>query len=413
MDGTLVEHHRPVQAGHGHRLRRHLGLSPAGADPGQHRRSPEHRQPPRQSALARGRRRRRSTGPWPSASAAASAASCCAATPTSRRPSTSTAGTPTRGVRFIFGYDAHAQPEGPRRGFAGQRPGSRLQRPARYDGQDRRRGSGRTTSRTDRGRGAAFENHAPASRRRWPSSTTGRRACRQDVPHGGGPQEHLGGERRDSCCSIGSCTSSTSPTTGSSEADEIVFSANDRCDQENLLAQLQRRRAGVDGAGGQPGEQLGVHGDDGVGLEPEGVVGADAAGAARPLAGEAPGGEALGAAAGVQDVRERLRASAVPDRPAGRQVGVSACWAGTRTSRSSSAWWTCCGADAGIPEVGVRMLRSPRHPKQKCREKKKAWPNLTWDEAALLWWKQREDGAYRPQGVRRRWGDAKPRLFKG
>ena len=35
-----------------------------------------------------------------------------------------------------------------------------------------------------------------------------------------------------------SATSSTSPTTGSASADEIVFAANDRCDQENLLAQL-------------------------------------------------------------------------------------------------------------------------------------------------------------------------------
>ena len=39
MDGTLVETTGAVQAGHGHRLRRHLGLSPAGGVAGQHRRS--------------------------------------------------------------------------------------------------------------------------------------------------------------------------------------------------------------------------------------------------------------------------------------------------------------------------------------------------------------------------------------
>ena len=63
-------------------------------------------------------------------------------------------------------------------------------------------------------------------------------------------------------------------------AEEIVFSANDRCDQENLIAQLKERRARADDAGGRPGEQLGVHGDGGVGLEPEGVECLDGAGIA-------------------------------------------------------------------------------------------------------------------------------------
>ena len=35
----------------------------------------------------------------------------------------------------------------------------------------------------------------------------------------------------------------------------------------------QRRRAGLAGAGGQAGKQLGLHGDDGLGLELESLVG--------------------------------------------------------------------------------------------------------------------------------------------
>ncbi len=37
--------------------------------------------------------------------------------------------------------------------------------------------------------------------------------------------------------------------------------ANDRCDQENLVAQLKKRCDGVGDAGGRPGEQQGLHGD--------------------------------------------------------------------------------------------------------------------------------------------------------
>ena len=50
----------------------------------------------------------------------------------------------------------------------------------------------------------------------------------------------------------------------------------------------QGRRACVDDAGGRPGEQLGVHGDGGLGLEPEGVGGLAVAGR-RPGMPQAPG----------------------------------------------------------------------------------------------------------------------------
>ena len=48
-----------------------------------------------------------------------------------------------------------------------------------------------------------------------------------------------GSTRERCCCSRSTATSSTSPTTASSPADEVVFEANERCDQENLIAQLK------------------------------------------------------------------------------------------------------------------------------------------------------------------------------
>ena len=48
---------------------------------------------------------------------------------------------------------------------------------------------------------------------------------------------------------------------GTTPAEEIVFLANDRCNQENLIEQLKNGVQALTAAGGQPGEQLGVHGD--------------------------------------------------------------------------------------------------------------------------------------------------------
>ena len=61
-----------------------------------------------------------------------------------------------------------------------------------------------------------------------------------------------------------------------SSAAEIVFTANDRCNQENLIEQHKNGVHALDGAAGQPGQQLGLHGDGLAGLEPEGLVGAAA-----------------------------------------------------------------------------------------------------------------------------------------
>ena len=134
-------------------------------------------------------------------------------------------------------------------------------------------------------------------------------------------------------------------------ASEIVFLANDRCDQENLIAQLKGGRQGAGDAGGRPGEQLGVHGDGIAGVEPEGV---ERPGAARagPVGGEVPGGEAVAAADGVQHVLRGDDPGALPDR-AGQPGGSSTgCCRGTRGRVCSSGWWSGCTVAGCVEPVG-------------------------------------------------------------
>ena len=134
-------------------------------------------------------------------------------------------------------------------------------------------------------------------------------------------------------------------------ASEIVFLANDRCDQENLIAQL---KGGV--------KALAMPVDDLVsnwaymvmaqpGLEPEGV---ECPGAARGRAvgGEVPGGEAVAAADGVQHVLRGDDPGPLPDR-AGQPVGsCTGCCRGTRGRACSCGWWSGCTA-AGCVERSV------------------------------------------------------------
>src|SRR5205085_7948120 len=56
----------------------------------------------------------------------------------------------------------------------------------------------------------------------------------------------------------------------------------------------------------QPLLQLGLHADDGPGLEPEGLAGAALTGTTGTLAGATGGGEADASETGVPDVRELL-----------------------------------------------------------------------------------------------------------
>ena len=86
-----------------------------------------------------------------------------------------------------------------------------------------------------------------------------------------------------------------------SAVEEIVFDANDRCSQENLLAQLKGGVRAPDRPGGQPAAELGLHGAGVVGLEPEGLAGAAVAGVG-PLAATAPRGETGASADGIQHV---------------------------------------------------------------------------------------------------------------
>ena len=147
-----------------------------------------------------------------------------------------------------------------------------------------------------------------------------------------------------------------------SEPAEIVFCANERCDQENLLAQL----------GG------GVRA-----CAPRSIIWRSnwAYMVMTALAWNLKAWWALMLPELPGRYQEKHRAEkrwvlrlefktfvnafvrlALPDRPWRPPVGSIACWGGIRTSRSSSAWWMCCSADAGIHEVGVRMLRSPTAP---------------------------------------------------
>ena len=70
-------------------------------------------------------------------------------------------------------------------------------------------------------------------------------------------------------------------------AEQIVFEANGRCNQENLLAQLKGDVRLAHRAGGQPALELGVHGRRFVGLEPECLGRVDVAGGGA-LARESP-----------------------------------------------------------------------------------------------------------------------------
>src|ERR1700693_3912806 len=86
---------------------------------------------------------------------------------------------------------------------------------------------------------------------------------------------------------------------------------------------IAQRRARLEGAGKHVGEQRGLHGNDGLGLESQGLVGADAARGFGALAGPTARGETVGPGTGVQDVRAGLRPAALPISAYGSEVGVS------------------------------------------------------------------------------------------
>ena len=242
--------------------------------------------PSHEGAAARGGSRR-----CCSACRAASARCSSAATPISRRPNTSTAGTTFPRVRFIFGFDAVAEAGGHGRGPAREMPGADCTgRPATRC--RRNRGTGRTTSRTASSRNAG-SRRCGCNRRTVAEFDYRPTACRKSYRMVV-VRKNISREKGEQALFDEVRYFFYITNDRDAAADDIVFSANDRCNQENLIAQLKGGGAGVAGAGGHVEEQLGVHGDDGLGLEPEGLVGVDAARPAGPVAGRTPGRKAAG-----------------------------------------------------------------------------------------------------------------------
>ena len=298
VDGTLVATDGRVQAGHGHRLRRHLGLPPAGRLAGQHRRGAR----TWSTAPATGPRTRapptRSTRPSPLCRRAGFRTDLLRGDTDFTQTEHLDRWDADRRRPLHLRHRRHAQPQGAWPSDLPAAAYSRLERPPRYAVKTAPRQ--RPEQRQGRGSSASGSSRrSSCSRRRSPSSTTGRSACRKTYRMIVRPQDSWR-SRRGSCgCSTRSATSSTSPTTATTPADggRVLGQRPLRPGEPDRPA--EGRRAGADGAGGQPGEQLGVHGDAGLAwnlkawwalLLPEHA-------AAR---GEAPGGEADAAADGVQ-----------------------------------------------------------------------------------------------------------------
>ena len=213
-------------------------------------------------------------------------------------------------VRFLFGIDAHAHAQGAGRGPAGrglQLPGAT----AEVRDQDGAPPAARAGQGGDRPSSGA-SRRSTRSRRWSPSSTIGRWPATGTIAWS---------------CSASELGIDKGQVRLFEEYRYFFFITNDRetpADADRLLGQrslrpgepdraAQGRRAGPDGAGGRPGEQLGVHGDGVAGVEPEGVGGVAGAGGA-PACSEAPGGEADAVADGVRDVPRGDDRDAVPDR---------------------------------------------------------------------------------------------------
>ena len=179
-------------------------------------------------------RPRRWTGPWRSASAAASATCCCAATPTSRRPNISTAGTPTRASASSSATTPWPNVKD-RRGFAGSGLAA-AGAAARYtvQTQPRRRPDnvkeGIVVAREFENLRLVSEDVAEFNYR----PTACRQTYRMVVV-----RKNISVEKGERVLFDDVRYFFYITNDWVSEAAEIVFGANDRCNQENLLAQLQ------------------------------------------------------------------------------------------------------------------------------------------------------------------------------
>ncbi len=150
------------------------------------------------------------------------------------------------------------------------------------------------------------------------------------------------------------------------EASEIIFLSNGRCDQENLIAQL---KGGVNAlampVGDLVSKPLGVPSDREPGVEPEGVSGVAAA-RGRSVGGEAPVGEAIALADGVQHVLRGDDPGALPGRanvpPDRVPIAVMEPVAGRVPAVGGAAARSPAVLKRRRPEAGVRMLRSLEAP---------------------------------------------------
>ncbi len=209
MDGTLVRDHRRVQS--------RAWTSPTTA-PGAIIRwscrwpTPakccQHRQPLRQSSLARRGGRRGRSRPC---------ASACEGGFRQVLLRGDTDFTQTKHldrwnddprVRFIFGIDCTAELARSGRRFAGRRPGRPLTRPPRYPVKTRAATRPDERQGADRPR-ARVQEHPPGKARRWPSSPIGRRPASKTLSPDRGPQEPDGARRARVGCSTTTATSST------------------------------------------------------------------------------------------------------------------------------------------------------------------------------------------------------------
>ena len=128
-----------------------------------------------------------------------------------------------------------------------------------------------------------------------------------------------------------------------SAAADVVFLANDRCNQENLIDQLKHGVGRHAHAGRHPGEQLGLHGDGRARLDLKAwfaLLLPETGRWATPYRRE----KRAGAADGIQDVPERLHADSRAGRVHEPPSRSSVCSPGIPGSTSSSAGSTNCTA---------------------------------------------------------------------
>ena len=261
---------RRMQGRHRHLVRWPLGLSSAGRFAGQHRRGAA----ASSTDPAIGRRTRalppRSIAPCGSAWMAASGVCSCAATPTSSQTRhldrwtddtvcSSSSASIARPIGIFWPTNCRKSSWQP------------LHRPPPYEVQTEPRARPENVKRTDRPR-ARVREHPPPKRGRGRDAVSPD-GLPQDLSTDRRSQESVDRTWRSSALRRLPLLLLPDQRPGSSGGGDCVR-RQPALQPGEPARPTQGRRASVDRGGRQPGEQLGVHGDDGPGLEPEGLVGA-------------------------------------------------------------------------------------------------------------------------------------------